>query len=169
MYCNGCGQLLQLNQTVCDKCGKPVVAVPAPTLYGIAPVRRRGVSPETLGMLWIGYAAWTVMQAIIAATVLNGIFGHRFDFEPWSMGNHYAPNMSWLIPVIITATIGRVILSVVTGIALMRRAPWSRVLAIVTGFLTLIKPIVGTVLAIYTLWVLLPAASAREFEEFGVR
>ena len=38
-------------------------------------------------------------------------------------------------------------------------------LAIVCAFLTLIRPFLGTALAIYTLWVLLPSASGQEYEQ----
>jgi len=60
------------------------------------------------------------------------------------------------------------VLCLVTGIALLRRSRWARALAIVTAFLTLIRPITGTVLAIYTLWVLLPSASGQEYEQISV-
>jgi hypothetical protein len=41
------------------------------------------------------------------------------------------------------------------------------VLAIVTAFLTLIRPFTGTALAIYTLWVLLPGASGQEYDQIA--
>jgi hypothetical protein len=53
----------------------------------------------------------------------------------------------------------------VTGISLLRRAPWARTLAIITAFLALIHPFTGTLLGIYTLWVLLPSASGQEYEQ----
>jgi hypothetical protein len=53
----------------------------------------------------------------------------------------------------------------VTGISLLRRARWARTLAILTAFLALIHPFTGTVLGIYTLWVLLPSASGQEYEQ----
>jgi hypothetical protein len=57
---------------------------------------------------------------------------------------------------------------VVTGISLLRRASWARTLAIVTAFLALIHPIAGTILGIYTLWVLLPFASGQEYDQMVV-
>jgi hypothetical protein len=56
----------------------------------------------------------------------------------------------------------------VTGISLLRHASWARMLAIITAFLALIHPISGTILGIYTLWVLLPAASGQEYEQLVV-
>lgn len=76
--------------------------------------------------------------------------------------------MLWLPGFITALVFGRALLAVVTGISLLRRAPWARTLAIVTSFLTLIKPLTGTILAIYTLWVLLPAHSGQEYEQIAV-
>ncbi|HWG19276.1 MAG TPA: hypothetical protein VG225_02020 [Terracidiphilus sp.] len=75
--------------------------------------------------------------------------------------------MPWLIPVITVVLISRAILSLVAGLALVKRAPWARIFAIVAAFLTIIKPITGTALAIYTLWVLMPSASAREYDQIA--
>jgi uncharacterized membrane protein (DUF2068 family) len=76
--------------------------------------------------------------------------------------------MPWLIPLITAATLLRGVLCVATGIGLLRRAPWARMLAIIAGFLTLIKLPFGTALAVYTLWVLLPGASGQEYEQLQV-
>jgi hypothetical protein len=53
---------------------------------------------------------------------------------------------------------------------LLERQPWARILGIVVGFLALIRFPFGTALGIYTLWVLLPESSGREYDEMtGVR
>ena len=51
------------------------------------------------------------------------------------------------------------------GWGLMQREPWARMLAIVMGVLNLVDMPFGTALGIYTLWVLLPAASEQEYRE----
>ncbi len=52
-----------------------------------------------------------------------------------------------------------------TGWGLLNRQPWARVLAIVLGIVSLFFHIpFGTVLGIYTLWVLLPAHAEEEYE-----
>jgi hypothetical protein len=55
------------------------------------------------------------------------------------------------------------VLGIVAGWGLLDRQPWSRWLALVLGFVNLIHIPFGTALGIYTLWVLLPAQSEREF------
>ncbi|GGH02289.1 hypothetical protein ESZ00_08215 [Silvibacterium dinghuense] len=121
---------------------------------------------QSLSVLWIAYAVWSVFQWAIAMSFFSGAFGNYFGH--W----HHGPfsdfpftHMPWIGPVITITLIGRAILYVITGIGLSRRAPWARVLAIVTAFLTLIKLFLGTALAIYTLWALMPAASGEEYRQ----
>jgi uncharacterized membrane protein YdfJ with MMPL/SSD domain len=51
----------------------------------------------------------------------------------------------------------------VVGFGLIERRPWARTLAIVVGIIALLHPILGTVLGIYTLWVLLPGDAEAEY------
>jgi hypothetical protein len=90
--------------------------------------------------------------------------GHGFD------GIYALPffRATWLVPLITGILVLRSILCLVTGISLLRRAPWARTLAIVTAFLGLIHPLSGTLLGIYTLWVLLPSTSGQEYEQIVV-
>ncbi len=174
MFCSGCGQLLDPNQAVCAGCGKPVTAMPAARpaagLPGLLPTQSVRVrqNVQTLGVLWIVYACWHVLQVVLAATVLtgmSGLLGNRFGMDPfvfWQRFPFY--NAPWLVPLITSLMIGRAILSAAAGLALFRRARWGRTLALVVAFLTLIKPVLGTILAIYTLWVLLPGYSRQEYE-----
>jgi hypothetical protein len=167
MYCGGCGQLIPPGQQFCPNCGRPVVqaipiaAVPAPWFY-----TRVHRNIQALSILWIAYGVWTLLSWLIAMSVFGGFLGDYFghwNHGPW--GEFPFGNMHWLVPVITIVLIGRTVLSVVTGLALVNRTPWARILAIVAAFLTIIKPITGTALAIYTLWVLLPSPSAQEYEQ----
>jgi hypothetical protein len=47
-------------------------------------------------------------------------------------------------------------LGFVAGWGLLERRQWARSLAIVVAIIAILNPILGTVLGIYTLWVLLP-------------
>ena len=53
--------------------------------------------------------------------------------------------------------------SIVTGGGLFARQSWARTLAIVFGGLNLVDIPFGTALGIYTLWVLIPEESEREY------
>lgn len=169
MYCGGCGQLVSPGQQFCSNCGRPVAPAASPL---IAPVpyfyTRVHRHIQALSILWIAYSVWTVLGWLIAMSIFHGFlssyFGH-WNHGPW--GDPFA-QMPWFLPFITAILVGRAILSLVTGLALIYRAPWARILAIVTAFLTLIKPITGTALAIYTLWALLPGASGQEYEQIAV-
>jgi hypothetical protein len=137
---------------------------PFPVIYN-----RAHRHAPTLGVLWLVFAGWTVVQGLIAAAILTGASNHwgwmwpghtRMMFFPFWGGQ-----MAWLGPVVLIIVGLRAALSVVTGIALLQRKPWGRVVAIVAAILTILKPILGTCLAIYTLWVFAPRLSGQEWEQ----
>ncbi len=55
------------------------------------------------------------------------------------------------------------LLHVVAGWGLLSRQPWARILTIVLGVISLIRFPFGTILGVYTLWVLLSKDGAAEF------
>lgn len=168
MYCSGCGQPIPPGQQFCTNCGRPVAAAPMPPAspsYFYTRVHRH---IQALSILWIAYAAWTLLQWLIAMSIFGGMmhnyFGH-WNHGPW--GDMPFGHMAWFVPLITVVLIGRVILSLVTGLALLNRSRWARILAIVAAFLTIFKLFTGTALAIYTLWVLLPSASGQEYDQLA--
>lgn len=169
MYCSGCGQLVPPGQQFCPNCGRPVVQaapIPAAAPYFYTRVHRH---IQSLSILWIAYAAWVFLtwlfaMSIFGHTFFGGYFGH-WNHGPW--GEYPFGRMPWLLPLITTMIIGRTILSLVAGLALVYRTRWARIFAIVVAFLTLIKPITGTALAIYTLWALLPGPSGQEYDQMA--
>lgn len=173
MYCSACGQPMDAYQPFCPRCGRQAtpIATPTPPPWIWTRVHRH---VHTLGILWIVYAGWMMLHWMLVVPFLAGIFrGMPFQhvFEEYAP---YMPfdrlpflHMPWFLGLVTAALAVRAVLCLVTGIALLRRSPWARVLAIVTAFLTLIRPITGTALAIYTLWVLLPGASGQEYEQIA--
>jgi hypothetical protein len=77
--------------------------------------------------------------------------------------------MGGLATLIVVLTSIGALLSLVTGISLLMRKSWGRVLAIIVAILSLIKIPFGTALGIYTLWVLLPSSSAIEYDAIADR
>ncbi len=73
----------------------------------------------------------------------------------------------WLLELITVMVLARAILSLAVGITILTRQPWGRIFAIIIAVLTLIKPILGTVLAIYTLWVLLSRNAEQDYAEIA--
>jgi hypothetical protein len=52
---------------------------------------------------------------------------------------------------------------IVAGWGLLKRKPWSRILALVVGILGLVNFPIGTAIGVYTLWVLLHPESTEYF------
>jgi len=128
---------------------------------------------QTLGILWLVYAGWLLITWAFAATFFSAFLG-GMGHHPWGplghgpFGNGFPfAGVPWLIPFITIILVLRSALGIWTGIALLRRERWGRTLAIVVGVLALLKPLTGTLLGIYTLWVLLPAESARDYEQIS--
>jgi hypothetical protein len=165
MYCSKCGQAIG-SQTFCPNCGTPtgvprVPGMPYPYMGG-----RIARHLRTLGILWIVFAVYMVLHWLLILPLLSGVLnGHAQWFAgpnnfvyPFHFGG-------WLIHFIAVAVIVRAILSLAVGVALLTRQPWGRIYAIVIAFLTLLKPFLGTILAIYTLWVLLCHNSGVEYDQ----
>jgi hypothetical protein len=170
MYCSACGQPMDVSQTICQRCGRQSapMASYAPVAYPRNRVHRH---MQTVAILWIAYSLWILLHWAIAVGFLAGIFIHWGHINHGFDGLYGLPffRATWLVPLITAVLVGRAILCLVTGISLLRRASWARTLAIVTAFLALIHPFTGTILGIYTLWVLLPSASGQEYDQMLVR
>jgi len=59
------------------------------------------------------------------------------------------------------------VLHLVLAWGLFERQPWARALGLVLGILALLRFPFGTALGIYTLWVLAPEESAREYHQLS--
>jgi hypothetical protein len=123
---------------------------------------------HTLGILWVAFAAYLVLRWVLVLPFLHMALGRGF----WMRGSdtwiitpfHPGP---WLLHIIAVVVFVRAILSLAVGIALLTRQPWGRIFAIVVAVLTLIKPLLGTILAIYTLWVLLESNADQNYAQLA--
>ncbi len=156
MFCDQCGAPLQPEQTRCARCGKEVIG-------RLELVRRSRVLEHIrlLSIFWIAYSAITVLGGLTLIVVANTLFG-RFSH----MGGPPVAVTSWLRPFL--TFIGILILckaaaGFIAGWGLLQREPWARILALILGFISLFNIPFGTALGIYTLWVLLPAASDEQY------
>jgi hypothetical protein len=125
---------------------------------------------QTLGTLWCVYAVYRAVTGFMGAVFVSAFFGRRWDGN-FPFGHHMGwvggPPWIHLMPFIITATIVASVLAVFVGYSLLTRRTFGRVLAIVVGVLVLFKPVLGTALGIYTLWVLAPSASGLEYDSIA--
>jgi hypothetical protein len=154
MFCDRCGTALQPPVRFCPQCGRQFeIAPPRPAV-----ANRVYRHLRTLAVLWLVYSGFRI---------LPGLFLHNLDRWGFPFVNdgpfmihdflHMAGGM-----LIVTGAIG-----LVAGWGLLERQGWARILAIILGFINLVHPPLGTALGIYTLWVLLPAASDAEYQQLA--
>src|SRR5580693_5498993 len=165
MFCNHCGGEVQPNQRFCGLCGKaaaPVAPPPGPRYNPVA--GRVGRNVKMLAVFWIALSALNLLKGggrLVGARVI-GLWGRS-----WFDDGGYGFPVHEILPGILS-TMGMLSLMLaaigfVVGFGLMERRPWARTLAIVVGIIALLNPILGTILGIYTLWVLLPGDAEVEY------
>jgi hypothetical protein len=113
---------------------------------------------RTLGVLWIvAGVLW-----IIPSLVLMGLShsSHIVIGDEMFTRSFMPPLLFSMGSIFLVVAAG----GILVGWGLMNRERWARITAIVIGILALFHPPFGTALGIYTLWVLLPADSAAEYE-----
>ena len=151
MFCDHCGAQTPDGANYCPTCGKAFGAAP--------PVPREGRVArhiKVVAILWIILSGFR----LIPGAILMAIFGS---------GSHFIPGMPFFVHQIVSGIgflfLAGAALGIAAGWGLLQREPWARMLAVVLGILNLFDPPFGTALGIYSLWVLLPADSEREYRQ----
>jgi uncharacterized BrkB/YihY/UPF0761 family membrane protein len=133
-------------------------------VVGLVELRRSRVREHVrlLGILWMAYSSLYVVAGIVLLVVAQTIFSGSFHFN----GGPPPEVTVWLRPLI--SCIGWLVLAIAamgffTGWGLLQREAWARTVALVVGFVALLRIPLGTALGIYTLWVLLPSQSNEEY------
>ena len=154
MFCDRCGTALQEFQRFCPSCGKGVGAVP------LMPVENRIAGHlRLLGIFWLAISAFRLIPGLFLVSIFR--FGFPF-FTPGVPGFVHGVMRGLGGLLLAGAVVG-----IVAGWGLLERQPWARMLAIVLGCFSLVDMPFGTALGIYTLWVLLPAASEQEYRRIA--
>jgi hypothetical protein len=169
MFCENCGANIIPGQNFCSRCGKQLVAVV--NLPAQEPVTPRGGAPfpplETkterhtriLAILWLVVSIFGLLPAFV---VFFGS-GIAMHFIPL----HVRPFIMPIVGVVGVFLLASAVAGLVAGWGLLNYRPWARVLSLVLGVISLIHFPFGTALGIYTLWVLLPAESEREYQRLA--
>jgi hypothetical protein len=152
MFCDGCGTALQPGQYFCAQCGKEIkegmhLAYPHPS--------RVQSHLRLLGILWLAYAAFGALSGAVLFVIANTLFARPGHGAAW-----LHPFLSFIALFIMVKAAA----SAVAGWGLLQRESWARILTLVLAFLALFHVPFGTALGIYSLWVLLPAQSDKEYE-----
>ncbi len=100
-----------------------------------------------LGILYIVLGLFHIVSIGVAALFVFGF--NRLNFPV------YSGFIIAAIAVVFAFIILISLLGIIAGIGLMRSQKWARGLALVLGFILLINVPLGTLLGIYTIWVLM--------------
>ncbi len=151
MFCDKCGTLLHSSVAFCPGCGKSVTEIP------LVPARGRIAGHlRLLGILWLALSALRLIPGIILIVIASMVT----QFLP--------PNVPGFVPMLIYIVIAllwvNLLAGAIVGWGLIAREGWARMAALVLGCLNMMDLFFGTALGAYTLWVLLPAKSEREYE-----
>jgi hypothetical protein len=161
MYCDACGTVVQPGQAYCSKCGKQIIG---PVLMQPRPGRVRG-HVRLLGLFWLAFSAFNTVGAVVLYIIANTLFAHTREFgipEPPALF------LRPLLSVIAIFLFAKAAIGFISGWGLLQQEKWARVLALVLAFISLFTNIpFGTALGVYTMWVLLPADSEREYEKLS--
>ncbi|HUO17401.1 MAG TPA: hypothetical protein VMX38_20640 [Verrucomicrobiae bacterium] len=165
MFCDGCGAAVQPGQAYCSKCGKQILG---PVLASQPVANRVQEHLHLLAILWFAYAALIGLAGLVLFILGSTLFPHLRQM------NKIPPDVPIEFLTMFFSMIGTLILAkaacgFIAGWGLMNHTAWARVLVLVLAFISLINVPFGTALGIYTMWVLLPGDSHREYEALAAK
>jgi hypothetical protein len=171
MFCNRCGTPLGSGAQFCTSCGKVVAPGAIPPASRVTPtpqdrVRRHIHLLATLwlvnGVLRLIAVCWLMLFGSMFLPGLRGWLGPgAWPLGPgWGLDSFFSGGFFSLG--IFLGFFGLLHLTLAWG--LFERHSWARILGLVLGILALLRFPLGTALGIYTLWVLAPEESAREYD-----
>ncbi|MGA8440855.1 MAG: hypothetical protein WB762_24805 [Candidatus Sulfotelmatobacter sp.] len=115
-----------------------------------------------LGIFWLAISAFNTIGGVILLVLANTLFAHLHEMGvPPETPTAFLRSLLSVIGLLILA---KAACGFIAGWGLLQREPWARVVALVLGFISLFNIPFGAAVAVYTLWVLLPAQSQQEYE-----
>jgi hypothetical protein len=160
MFCDGCGASVQPGQGFCNRCGKQIVG-PVSVMQP-RPGRVQG-HVHLLGILWLAISAFNTIGGVILYVLANTLFAHLHDLG--APQESHAGFLRPLLSVVAIFILAKAACGFIAGWGLLQRESWARIIALVLGFIALFNIPFGTAVGVYTLWVLLPSQSQREYED----
>lgn len=162
MFCDGCGATVQAGQAYCSKCGKQIVG---PVAVTQAIPGRVQSHTHLLGILWLALAAINSVAGLVLLVLGGTFFPHLHEFG--GAGNVPTGFLSSLFTTLGFVVLAKSAFGFFAGWGLLHHEPWARVVTLILGFISLFHIPFGTALGIYTLWVLLPSESQREYDQLA--
>jgi hypothetical protein len=159
MFCDGCGTAVQPGQAFCSRCGKQFVG-PVSLMQPMPGRVQEHV--RLLGILWLALSAFNTIGAVILYVLANTLFAHLHE-----LGAPEAPTsfLRPLLSVVAILLLAKAAIGFFGGWGLLQHERSARIIVLVLAFISMFTNIpFGTALGIYTMWVLLPRDSEREYE-----
>ena len=159
MFCDGCGTAVQPGQSYCARCGKQIVG--PVSLMQPAPGRVQE-HVRLLGILWLAFSAFNTIGGVILYVLANTLFAHMRELgAPEAQTAFLRP----LLSVVAILLLAKAAIGFYAGWGLLQHERSARIVTLVLAFISMFVNIpFGTALGIYTMWVLLPQDSEREYE-----
>ena len=169
MFCSNCGASLIPGQNFCSKCGNQVVAGVTPAPHAPLPEARSAPLPTARSRIEKHTRILAILWLVISIVRLVPAFGLWFGS---GIAMHFVPfpvrAFVWPIPGFIGVFLfATAVAGFLAGWGLLNYRPWARMLTLILGVVSLIHVPFGTALGIYTLWVLLPTESEREYRRLA--
>ncbi len=159
MFCDRCGTPVQAEQLFCNHCGRQFSDALVMARSGPNRVQEH---VRLIGILWLALSAFNALAGLVLLIVATELIPHVAAQE----GRDFPANfLTTLLGVIGVAVLVKAAAGFFAGYGLLQRERWARLLTLVLSFLALFNFPLGTALGIYSLWVLFPAKSEREYEE----
>jgi len=161
MFCDGCGAALQPGQAFCSKCGKQIVGAVA-TMQ--ARPGRVLSHLNLLAILWFALSALNALLGVFLLILGNTLFPHLHEMKdvPPDVPTGFLTSLFCTIGILVLA---KAACGFVAGWGLTKRETWARTVALVLAFIALFTNVpLGTALGVYTMWVLLPSESQKEYD-----
>jgi hypothetical protein len=160
MFCDGCGTEVQAGQAFCSKCGKQILGPVEVARTQPGRVRQHS---HLLGILWLAISAFNLLGGAFLLILGNTLFPHLREMGqvPPDAPIGFLTSLFTMLGILI---LGKAALGFIAGWGLMKHEGWARALALVLSFLSLFNIPFGTAIGVYTMWVLLPGESQREYD-----
>lgn len=159
MFCDACGTALQPGQAFCGGCGKQVVGPVNAITQRSSRVQEH---VHLVGILWLAISAFNAIGGVVLYIIANTLLAPG--------GAAGAPSfLRPLLSVVALLWLGKAALGFVAGWGLLQRESWARILTLVLAFISLFNIPFGTAVGVYTMWVLLPGNSEKEYEAMAAK
>jgi zinc ribbon protein len=173
MFCDLCGKPLAPGAQFCSYCGKSLMAGTPATISPVVSAAGDGRVQRNInllaglwmatGILRFAEVGWMLLFGKLLLPSMMGALGAGSvrSLGSWPLDGLMARGLYFAGMMLAFFGVAHLVLAW----GLYERQQWARIFGLVIGFLALLRIPFGTALGIYTIWVLLPEESGREYDQ----